>query len=119
MLKKYSNFEVNKLNKMPTKETISEFEEEVAMPNNNMPLAIASLVVGTLGTSCLGLVLGGMAIYFSNNVKLHFANNNWVEAQRSAKISKTIAIITLILGVVGIISIVSNWESVMKMTGYE
>ncbi len=79
------------------------FEGGVEMPNNNMPLAISSVVLGCIGSGCIGLILGGIAIFFSSNVAKHFANNNYIDSQKSANTAKTLAIIALVLGVVGII----------------
>ncbi len=91
---------------------VNSFEEEIEMPQNHMTLAIIGAIIGTLGAGCLGLIIGGVAIYSANRVKFHFANKNVVEAQKSASTAKTLGILSIVLGVIGVIYLFFNWDEI-------
>ncbi len=89
---------------MEEKEKLSTFEGETQMPDNHMPLAIGSLLIGCIGAPPLGLIIGIFAVYFSNNVKKYFEANDFVDAQKSAKMAKTLAYVNLVIVVIALIA---------------
>ncbi|MDH6354463.1 hypothetical protein M2132_000791 [Dysgonomonas sp. PH5-45] len=75
----------------------------VTPPNNNMPLAIVSLILGCCSPWCTGLILGIIAVIFASQVKTKFNAGDPIGAEKSAKTAKILSFIALGLFVVGII----------------
>ena len=71
-------------------------------PNNNMVLAIVCTVVGVC--TCIGSILGIIAIVFSSQVDSKYNLGDYVGAESTAKNSKTLSIIGLIISIVLIIA---------------
>lgn len=71
------------------------------MPANNMAIAVIGLVVG-LG-SCLGAILGIIAIVSANSVGTKWAAGDVAGANQAAGRAKILGVIAIVLGILGFI----------------
>lgn len=79
------------------------FIERPPMPDNNLPLAIISTVLGCCSPCCIGLILGIIAIVYSSQVKTKYEAGDYDGALQAAKNTKIFSYITLGLLVLNII----------------
>lgn len=85
-----------------------------AKPNNNLALAIVSTVLGMC--SCIGLVLGIVAIVMATQSNTKYANGDYEGAVKAAKNAKILSFIVLGLVVLGIIYM---WMSIQSVGGWD
>lgn len=89
---------------MENQSNFSSFDNPQTPPQNNMVLAIIGTIVGLFAPCCiLGLVPGIIAIVYSSQVNSKFNSGDYAGAVKSAKNAKTLALIALGLGILGII----------------
>ncbi|MDR1881410.1 MAG: CD225/dispanin family protein [Prevotella sp.] len=102
-----------------------------ARPDNNLILAIIATVISLLTccgwVSCIGVILGIIAIVFSTQVDSKYFTGDYTGAEKAAKNAKTlsaIAIGTVVLSIVwiivsiimagGISAIMEQYETIME-----
>lgn len=78
-------------------------QDRPVKPNNNMPLAIVSMIIGLCSPCCIGFILGIVSIVFASQVETKYLAGDYTGAESSAKNVKTLAYIALGLGILGII----------------
>lgn len=76
-----------------------------AMPANNMAIAVIGTVLGLC--SCLGLILGIIAIVSANSVGTKWAAGDVAGANQAAGRAKILGVIAIVLGILGFIF--SGW----------
>lgn len=85
-------------------------------PANNLPLAIIATIVGCCGPYCTGFILGIVAIVFATQVNSKFAQGDIIGAEKAAKTSKILSLITIGLAVIGLIW---SYVEIQQMGGLE
>lgn len=80
-------------------------------PNNNMPLAIVSTLLGCCSIYGIGFIVGIVAIVFATQVNSKYKAADYDGAEKSAKNVKLLSYIALGLFVVGIIVNVVMWQT--------
>ncbi len=91
---------------METTETsnFDSYNQHQEKPNNNMVLAIISMIMGCCSPCLLpGLILGIIAVVNANKVNSSFDAGDIQGAEKAAKNAKTFSYIALGLGVLGIL----------------
>ncbi|MGV0922677.1 CD225/dispanin family protein [Empedobacter tilapiae] len=81
----------------------SSFEDIKPKPENNLVLAIIGTILGLCSPCCIGLIVGIVAIVFSNQVNTKYAIGDYAGAEQAAKNTKILAYIALGLGILGVI----------------
>ncbi|WP_413533388.1 CD225/dispanin family protein [Empedobacter brevis] len=66
----------------------SSFEDIKPKPENNLVLAIIGTILGLCSPCCIGLIVGIVAIVFSNQVNTKYAIGDYVGAEKASKNSK-------------------------------
>ncbi len=86
-------------------ETISTFEnsDNNHMPNNNMTMSIIGAVLGLCSPCCIGLITGIIAIVLASQVNNKYMAEDFEGARNSASNAKILAIISIVLGIIGLI----------------
>lgn len=64
-------------------------------PSNNLPLAIIGTIVGMCSPCCIGLILGVIAIVFSNQVDTKYNYGDYAGAENASKNTKILAFIAI------------------------
>ena len=72
-------------------------------PQNNLILAIITTIFASLCCCPIGLILGGISIYFAANVDNKWAMRAYGEAEKNAQTAKTLSYINIGLAVIGLI----------------
>jgi hypothetical protein len=72
-------------------------------PNNNLPLAIISAIVGLCSPCCIGLIVGIVSIVFSTQVNSKYDTGDYTGSASAAKTSRILAFVAIGLAVLGII----------------
>lgn len=99
----------------------NENEPMPPMPNDYLTISIIATVLGLCGSfCCIGLILGIIAIVFSTQVKSKYQMGDYWGAEKSSSTAKTLAIISLVLGILGLISgiafgLLGGWQRYMEI----
>jgi len=72
-------------------------------PNNNMPLAIISTVLGCCSPIFIGFIIGIVSIVFATQVNTKYNAGDYLGAEKAAKLSKILSYVSLGLVLVNII----------------
>lgn len=86
----------------PTQQTNSwENMPQPTKPDNYLVLSIVSTVLGLC--SCIGLILGIIAIVFATQVDSKYTMGDYEGAMKSSSNAKILSIIALVFGILGVI----------------
>lgn len=84
--------------------------EQPVRPNNNLALSIVATVISLITccgwVSCIGVILGIIAIVFSTQVDSKYFGGDYIGAERAAKNAKILALIALATVALSIILII-------------
>lgn len=84
-------------------------------PNNNLVLAIIATVLGLCSPCCIGLILGIIAIVFSNQVDTKYNYGDYFGAESAAKNTKILSLVAI-----GLFALNLIWGLVQLSTvGYD
>jgi cytochrome c biogenesis protein CcdA len=89
-------------------------------PDNNLPLAIISTVLGLCSPCCIGLIIGIISIVFSTQVNSKYNAGDYAGSNSAAKTSKILAFVAIGLAVLGIVIVfiqinaVGGWEAYLE-----
>ncbi|WP_291051352.1 MULTISPECIES: CD225/dispanin family protein [unclassified Empedobacter] len=84
----------------------SSFEEIKPKPENNLVLAIIATVLGLCSPCCIGLILGGVAIIFANQVNTKYDVGDYTGAEQAAKNSKILSYVAFGLVALNLIYVI-------------
>ncbi len=92
-------------------EKMDEFRDK---PNNYMALSIVSTVLGFC--SCIGLIIGIIAIVMSSQSSSKFKDGDYEGAVKAAKNAKILSVIALI---VFVLHMIYSWYSIQQLGGWD
>lgn len=92
-------------------EKMDDFRDK---PNNYMALSIVATVLGLC--SCVGLIVGIVAIVMSAQSSSKFKNGDYEGSVKAAKTAKILGLVTLAIFVVHMIY---SWYSIQQLGGWD